>query len=109
MQTDANRLVSALMKIERLEDEIEAMASVAKPSSYVWLLEQGENHEGGSVLGIFNHKADALLAIQEQFDRITGYWKESFPDYMPEWDSEDTKESFSSGCDYWHLHKRQVI
>ncbi|MEU0691936.1 hypothetical protein [Streptomyces uncialis] len=51
--------VLLLAEVERLRAELAARLT----AQVVWLLEQGEDHEGGSVLGVFAHREAAWGAI----------------------------------------------
>lgn len=68
--------------------------------SNVWLLEKGEDYEGGSVLGIYSTEELAMEALVEQ--RNKQLVRERGP-------SEIDCGGFYSGCDWWCVSARTVI
>jgi hypothetical protein len=77
----------------------------------VYILEQGEDYEGGSILDIYGNKDSALRDLAEcfnhRFDRFSKYLPEEFAvEMMPVWGEEG--ESFQSGCDYWVVSMREI-
>ena len=84
----------------------------------VYILEQGEHHEGGHVLGLYNNEASALrelaIAFNKRYDRFKD-WRPGTTDneeMMPRWDSALSRDSggasFDSGCDYWVVYEKTV-
>ena len=80
---------------------------------FVYVLEQGENSEGGWVVGLYNNEDSALwdlaIAFNERFDMYKN-WKVGTPnhdDMMPRW-YEGGLVEFESGCDYWVVTKREI-
>ena len=78
---------------------------------FVYILEQGQDYEGGSILGIYNNENSALRELAEcfnhRFDRFSEYLPEEFAvEMMPVWGEKG--ESFQSGCDYWVVEELEV-
>ena len=78
----------------------------------IYILEQGEHHEGGHVLGLYNNEASALrelaIAFNKRYDRFKD-WRPGTTDnedMMPRWNSTGT--CFDSGCDYWEVNEKTV-
>lgn len=65
----------------------------------VWLLERGEDHEGGSVLGIYSTEELAMEALVEQRNKQLGRARNP---------SKIDDGGFSSGCDWWRISESAV-
>lgn len=78
----------------------------------VYILEQGETHEGGQVLGLYNNEASALWELAIAFNKMYDMFKDWRPgttdneDMMPRWNHSGTY--FDSGCDYWDVTEREI-
>jgi hypothetical protein len=77
----------------------------------VFILEQGTDYEGSSVLGIYASEDAALrdlaVAYNKRFDRYSEYLPEEFAvEMMPVWC--ELGLSFQSGCDYWLIDSRRI-
>ena len=111
MQTDANRLVSALMKIESLHNEIESLEDKIEAMQYVYVLQCGEHCEGSYLVRIYATEDDALHGLAVAFNASFDMWKHEtdphYVDFMPVWGI--LGDCFDSGCDNWGITKQEVL
>ncbi len=70
--------------------------SKAKPE-YVWIVESGEQHEGGECIGVFRRYADARKRALAETTTFGGDWKRS-----------PRKNRWLSGSDYVDIRKMVI-
>jgi hypothetical protein len=63
----------------------------------VWIVESGEQCEGGSVVGVYATETLARKAAVEVHAHFPGGWKPS------------TNNSWANGCDYVSIEEHEVI
>ena len=80
---------------------------------FVYVLEQGEDHEGSRILGLYSTEHSALwelaIAFNKRFDMYRKYTDpvNNMQEFMPVWSEE--WYSFHSGCDYFQINVQQVL